>query len=471
MRTPSLLTMPAVLAVALPLAACDDASPPTTESARVRVVHASPDAPAVDVYAAGAPTPLVRDLSYGQVSPYVEVPEGTYTLELRAAGQTGAPAYTTEALFLGDDQQYTAIAAGLLGSTADADRFRVLALAEGFAAPGAGQVAVRVVHAAADAPTVGVDVGADAPANPELPGLARFGETGAAGVALPAGQPLRLGIAAGGATVTRFTTPALPAGGELFVIAVGRLADHPRLATGFSLMAVGADGLVGLVAQDPVVYALHASPDAPAVDVREATSDGLLIGGLGHGAIGGVQVSPGDYTLDFYPAGSPAGTPVTSARVTGLAAGQRYLAVATGFLTPVGAEPGFRVIAAPDQLAIDPTRARLGAIHASPDAPTVDVATATGNTMSQPALIEDLDFGEVVAGEGLAVPPAALRLGVAPANATTAVATFAVTTTAGLRGFAVATGALTPAAGEQPFRLTVVDTSVSPWTATAVAPN
>jgi hypothetical protein len=473
MRLRSLaFTFPASLALAVPLLGCtEDTEEPAPGAARVRVVHASPDAPAVDIYAAGVAAPLFSDLSYGEASAYIEVPEGAYTLEVRPAGQPDAvPAYTVDVTML-PEQQYTAIAAGFLASTDDGDRFRVMALQEGFTAPAADQVAVRIVHAAADAPTVGIDVGADDPARPEIAGLGRFGETGASGVALPAGQSLRIGIAAAGTNVTTFTTPPLPGGSELFAVAIGRLGDHPRLATGFSVMAIGEGGALGTIAQDPMVYALHASPDAPAVDIREANSDALLIGGLGYGAIKGVQVPPGNYTLDFYGAGSPAGTPAVSMPVNGLAAGQRYLAVATGFLSPAAGEPGFRLIATADELAIDPTRARIGAIHASPDAPAVDIATASGNTMAQPALIEDFDFGEIAGGEGLAVPPATLRLGIGAANAPSAVATFNVTTSAGMRAFAVATGALSPAAGEQPFRLTIVDTSRSPWSASAIAPN
>ena len=466
MRTPASTSLfIASLALALPLAACgdDDTTTPEPDTARIRVVHASPDAPAVDVYARGSNQPLVAGLAYGQASPYVTVDEGTYTLEVKPAGQPGAePAFTTGPVWVGDEKSYTAVAAGFLASTAEGDRFRVLALEDGFATPGNDEVRVRVVHASADAPTVGIDIGADDPASPEVAALERFADTGAAGVALPAGEALRVGIAAGGATVTSFTTPALPGGSALYVLAVGRLADLPRQATGFSLLAVADGGVIATLQQDPTVYALHASPDAPAVDIREASSDALLAGNLAYGAIGGVQVPPGDYTLDFYAAGSAPGTPAASAQVTGLAAGQRYLAIATGFLSPVGDEPAFQLVAVRDDLAVDAGGARIGVVHASPDAPTVDVGTAIGAVMDQPALVEDLDFAESAAGEGLAVPAASLRIGVAAANTTAAVATFDVTTTAGLRAFAVATGALSPAAGEQPFRLTIVNTSASP---------
>ena len=50
-------------------------------------------------------------------------------------------------------------------------------------------------------------------------------------------------------------------------------------------------------------------------------------------------------------------------------------------------------------------------------------------------------------------------------------ATFDVTSLAGLRAFTVATGALEPAPGEQPLELIVVDTKNEGWTATEIAPN
>src|SRR5258708_2178041 len=48
--------------------------PPSPGKALVRVVPASADAPAVDVYAKGGGLPLVTGLSYGQTSMWLEVP-------------------------------------------------------------------------------------------------------------------------------------------------------------------------------------------------------------------------------------------------------------------------------------------------------------------------------------------------------------------------------------------------------------
>ena len=64
----------------------DDNSDPGDDTARVRVVHASPDAPAVDVVPAGTDEALIEDLAYGDAE-YVEVPADSYQLCIYAAGE------------------------------------------------------------------------------------------------------------------------------------------------------------------------------------------------------------------------------------------------------------------------------------------------------------------------------------------------------------------------------------------------
>ncbi|WP_425461900.1 DUF4397 domain-containing protein [Natronosalvus hydrolyticus] len=61
----------------------DDVSDPGDE-ARVRLVHASPDAPAVDVTVGDGDTVLYEDVAFGETAS-VEVPAGSYTLEVRPA--------------------------------------------------------------------------------------------------------------------------------------------------------------------------------------------------------------------------------------------------------------------------------------------------------------------------------------------------------------------------------------------------
>jgi hypothetical protein len=63
----------------------DDLTPPAQGNSKLRVVHASPDAGPVDVVPAGG-APLVSGLQFPSASPYAQVPAGTYTLNVNAAG-------------------------------------------------------------------------------------------------------------------------------------------------------------------------------------------------------------------------------------------------------------------------------------------------------------------------------------------------------------------------------------------------
>jgi hypothetical protein len=449
----------------------NDNPDPEPGTAEVRVVHASPDAPAVDIYAEGVTTPLVEDLAYGQATDYLSLAEGTYNLQIRPANAApdSAPVFETGNLTIPGGATITALAAGLIGSTAADSSFRVLPLVEDFAAAGAGNAIVRIVHASADAPAVAIDVGNDG--TPEIENLGRFAETGAAGVALPADTALQIGIWAGDplARVTAFTTPALPEGAELFVIATGLVSELPREADGFSLLAIAPTGAVGIIKQNPSVFTLHASPNAPAVDVYAGTA--LLAGDLAFGELSAtIQVPPGSYELDVYAAGTDldGATPAASTSTPALAAGERYLAIASGFL---GGNPGFQLIPVADQLALDPGNARVAVVHASPDAPAVDVSTVTDGVMDAPVLAPALAFGQAAGGDGIAVPPSEITVGLALPQSRDPVVSFGLTLAADLRAYAVAAGALSPEPDEASFRLLVVVTSQFPWAVLEVLPN
>lgn len=490
-RKPTLLTT-ALMAMVFVVAGCEDdettsPTPPIENSVMLRAIHASPDAPAVDVYANDGTTPLVQDLAYGEATSYLDIPEGTYNIQLRAAGSaaSSAPVYETGDLTLNEGDRITALATGFLGSNDDADKFRIIPLSEDFTSAGAGMARVRIVHASPDAPTVAIDVGNDG--TPEVLALARFEDTGAAGIELPASTGYQIGIWAGNplARVTAFTTPPLPGGSELFVIAAGSLQLLPREETGFALFAVlaypggvfdQASSNVTLIRQNPTVYALHGGPDAPAVDIFAGDTE--LVADLSFaGLSGAVQIAPGQYTLDFFQAspGSdrPAGDPAATFFTPNLNGGERYLAIASGFLSPDAAgEQPFNLVAFRDALDLnDVSNSRIQAIHASPDAPAVDIGTVNGGGTIETIVFENLIYPAGKPDDGAAVPAADLTLGVAATGSVSPVATFDVTTVAGLRAFAVAIGALSPDAGEEAFRLAVINTAAWPWTVAQVNPN
>lgn len=443
---------------------------PVTGTATLRAVHASPDAPAVDVWVEGLSVPLITALAYGDASLYFEVPAGTYNVQLRAHPSTEADAvvYETGDIELAEAQKITAVAAGFLGSMDDSDAFRILPLAEE-AGSGSGAL-VRILHAAPDAPAVDLDVSDDGAV--DVFGLERFADTGATWIELPAGEALQIGVnAAGGDRVTAFTTPALPEAEEMFVIATGTLAQPARADDGFSLLAVFADGTTAFIKQNPVVYALHGSPDAPAVDIY--AGENLLVENLAFGELSGaVQVPPADfYVLDFYATGTGAGSPAATAQTPALEAGGAYLAVAAGELQLEGTEEPFTLLAFEELF--DPTEsARIRAVHASGDAPAVDIGTVDAGTGEIDAvLFQNVSFGQASDAAGLEAPVGELTIGVAATGATTPVATFDVTTAAGLQTFAVAAGALAPDGVEEAFRLLLVIVSANPWVGAEVLPN
>lgn len=118
----------------------EDAS--ATPHTAVRVAHFSPDAPNVDVLVDGEQ--VISDLAYDEVTPYLEIQPGTYTVTITAAGDPDAVVFEDD-LWLGR-AYYTIAAIGEL----EAETFRPLVLRD------AGSALVRLVHAAPDAPAVDV---------------------------------------------------------------------------------------------------------------------------------------------------------------------------------------------------------------------------------------------------------------------------------------------------------------------------
>lgn len=89
-----------------------DSTPVSSEEARVRVVHAGPDAPAVDVAVTEGDV-LISDLAYLESSEALIVPAATYDLEVRPAGTTDV-AFALPGTVLEGGFAYSVYAIGLL---------------------------------------------------------------------------------------------------------------------------------------------------------------------------------------------------------------------------------------------------------------------------------------------------------------------------------------------------------------------
>lgn len=81
--------------------------------AAVRFIHASPDAPAVDIAVKNGPV-LFSDVEFKEYSKYIRVPSGVYDLEVRLAG-TDTVVLNIPGVSLMKEYAYTAVAVGEVG--------------------------------------------------------------------------------------------------------------------------------------------------------------------------------------------------------------------------------------------------------------------------------------------------------------------------------------------------------------------
>ncbi len=117
--------------------------------AMVRVVHASPDAPAVDVLVNG--NRALTDIEYMTVTPYQTLDPGSYQVQMVPAGED-QPIVIDAMLDLQAGMDYTAIATGLLND------IQPLVLVDDNTPPAAGRTKIRFVHLSPNAPAVDIAV-------------------------------------------------------------------------------------------------------------------------------------------------------------------------------------------------------------------------------------------------------------------------------------------------------------------------
>jgi hypothetical protein len=123
-----------------------------TSTGRVRVLHASPDAPAVDVVVDGAK--VIEALPFREYTEYLSLSAGRHEIRVNVTGTTTTVLNAAPTVEAGKD--YTAIALGYAGGRQPA--LDLLLLADDNTLPQDNQIKVRVVHGAAGAPAVDVYV-------------------------------------------------------------------------------------------------------------------------------------------------------------------------------------------------------------------------------------------------------------------------------------------------------------------------
>ena len=141
----------AILAAALVLAFAAPASATGGGTAKVRAFHNSPDTPAVDIYVNGAKT--LSDVTYGTLSDYLEVPKGTYNVQVKVAPSTDSDPAALEADVRLGKRPTTLAAIGSLAGDGGALQLKVLRDRDTISRY---LTRLRVAHTSPDAPAVDV---------------------------------------------------------------------------------------------------------------------------------------------------------------------------------------------------------------------------------------------------------------------------------------------------------------------------
>lgn len=180
----------------------------------VTVVHASPDAPAVDIYVDG--TAAIEDLAFGAASGYVALPAGDYNVQVAPTGTSADDAVIDADLTLEAGMAYEVAAIGAVADIS-AKVFPVDVSAVG----NAEESAVRVVHASPDAPAVDIALkGGDVVVeNLAYPNASDY-------LMLPAGTyDLEVRPTGTEDVAIDLSGTEIPAGAAISVYAIGTLAD------------------------------------------------------------------------------------------------------------------------------------------------------------------------------------------------------------------------------------------------------
>ena len=131
------------------LAVFSAASAQTANEARIRVLHASPDAPAVDIFLDGQKA--ITNLAFDAITDYVKVPAGAHNVKVFPAPSDGSGTPAIEAdVTLSAGTDYTVAAVGKLAN------IEPLVLVDNNSAPSSGQAKLRFVHTSPDAPAVDI---------------------------------------------------------------------------------------------------------------------------------------------------------------------------------------------------------------------------------------------------------------------------------------------------------------------------
>jgi hypothetical protein len=241
-----------------------------------------------------------------------------------------------------------------------------------------------------------------------------------------------------------------------------------READGFNLIAVGGDGSLGQIRQDPQLFTLHGARDAGNL---ENCANGFEVAtNFNYGEVQSAFLSPGDYDFELfnYPSGCTGSGLNPGGNASGpLEAGERYLLLLTGEQTPDGGEPSIQVATFLDRFSVgDQTAANIRFVHGA-SAEQIYVGSVTEGEVK----VGDV-YTEPIAWRSESVevtlPGGDYLLGVAdavgkPAPPLTPLVSFDYLGVPGARQWGIVSGDPSPEDGDGVIQLMLIDTAASPW--------
>ena len=298
------------------------------DKAKIRFIHASPDAPAVDIRTESAVgMPVFQNVAFKEISPYLEVDGGAYVFAVTPAG-TETEVVTFNPVTLENGHIYTAVAFGTLDDT-DEVPFMVRVFIDtddGAAFIDLADTRIMAIHASPDAPPVDLLVNDRIVATD----LLYPGNTGYLGV-MSGTRNLKVN-AAGTETTVIDADLDLEPGSNTSVFAFNTLENIQPL--------VLVDDLTEPTEGKAHVRVVHLAPDAPPVDITlpdgTVLFDGVAFGESDNNGLF-TPIDAGTYDLEVRLAGTD--TVVLPLSGITLEDGKIYTVFANGFVQPAEGQP------------------------------------------------------------------------------------------------------------------------------------
>jgi hypothetical protein len=359
------------------------------DMADIRVIHLSPDAGAVDVYALGA-VKAIENLSFGNSTDYLSLDPGTYSFQVvPTGGEVSSPALEVNDVDLMADKSYTAAAYGM------ADNLTALLLVDDNSSTPEGMLRVRAIHTADGVGEVDIwNIPAEGDPTLLYEDFA-YGDVGDY-LQLPAGSySIGIDVDNDASPDLIVNTPALSAGLviNLFAIKDGELVK---------VIAQLPDGTTVPLMANPVggdtasIRAMHLSPDAPVVDVY-LDGETKAFSGLAFGQSSDyADVPAGMHDIDIVgTAGTIEDDGILSVAGLDLMTDKSYTALVYNLAASAQA-----VLLEDDYSDLTAGKIRVRAFHGAADVGAVDVWVVDTSDDSSFKVYDDLAFGSAGAYNG-----------------------------------------------------------------------